>query len=185
MKRFQDVKWVAAAIVAAALIVPNGALSAVTTQLATLANKSGTRTVSVTAAHQLLASDSDPTAAVNVVATANGAGSCQPIFTVPAGEALVIKTVVFTAVFDPSDTDGTIDLTTAGQPGQCNGTTLAIATLSRSMGLGQTMPEDLGGEVVVPQNTEIDLLHSGISVNMTAQVHGYTIPAAAAPAAAS
>lgn len=184
MRRFQNAKWIAAAIVLAALIAPGGVVSAATTSFVTIAGKGGAHKVSVTTVDQLLATESDPRSAVNVRGSIDPSGSCQAVYTVPSGKALVIKTVVFNATFAPSDTDGALVLTTPGGGGPCTGTVIAIATLDRSQGLAQTLPEDLGGEVIVPQNTDIDILHSGISGTGGAQIYGYTIPAAAAPAIA-
>jgi hypothetical protein len=185
MRRFQNARWIAAAIVIGALIAPGGVVSAATTSLTTIAGKSGVHTASVTGASQLLATESDPKSAVSVRGSIDPSSSCQAIYTVPAGKALVIKTVVFNATFAPADTDGALVLNTANASGPCDGPTLAVATLDRSQGLAQTLPEDLGGEVIVPQNTVVDILHSGISGNGGAQIYGYTIPAAAAPATAA
>lgn len=182
MRRFSNAKWIAAAIVLAALIAPGGVVSAATTSLVTIAGKGGAHTASVTAANQLLATESDPRSAVSVRGSIDPSSSCQAVYTVPSGKALVIKTVEFNATFAPADTDGAIALTTPGGGVPCAGAVLALATLDRSQGLAQTMPENLGGEVIVPQNTEVDILHSGVSGNGGAQIYGYTIPAVAAPA---
>jgi hypothetical protein len=184
MGRFGNAKWIAAAIIVAALVMPGGIAHAVTTQLVTIAGRTGTRTVGVSAANQLLTNDADTKTAVNIMGFSDTA--CATIYTVPAGKALVIKTTTWLLQFSLNDNPGdggNTALWTPNSQGQCAGTLLAAASGDKVQGRQMTVTEDEGGEVIVPQNTDVKLGQAQIDDGVIVQILGYLIPASAAPAA--
>jgi hypothetical protein len=159
-----------------AAVVPGGMAIAGTSPVTAISNLAGTRTVSLTTANQLLASESDPKQ--SVVITGSVTNNFKALYTVPAGKALVIKTASVIASFQPGD--GVAEIGLAAGP---NGTPsyFSVIELSESQGDGQTQTVDFGSQVVVPSGHDVDIYEGGASDGADAFIYGYLVPAGAAP----
>lgn len=177
MSQLKAASLVAAGFAVCALLVPTGALSAAPS-LVGIANTSGTHVASVDKAHQLAASESDPADAV-VITSGVGGSSCLPVYTVPAGKALVLKTGSITGRFTGGGS--TAGLATMWSGPSCDGTIWMEAGMSEVNGTVQTADQNFGSQLVFGQRTQIDVSNSGFDAGAQVILYGYLIPAAGAP----
>ena len=172
MSRTKAAACLAIGLAAGVLLAPTGALSAVPTLVRI--TDTGSHAANVTKAHQLLAAESDPAAAV--LLSAGAPASCVPVYTVPAGKALVMKTATFDLQMGSTQTNGNASLRSGSD---CGGATWANEWATGA-NTTATLTDDLGSTSVLPAGTELDFYNGGF-LYAYVTVHGYLIPAAAAP----
>lgn len=172
-------KWILAGVAIAAVAGPTGAVMAANSPLTAISNLSGTKTAGVSAANQLLASESDPKNAVvaSNVATAN---QVLAVYTVPAKKALVVKTATETAFFQSGDTTAsvTLDVVPKNPDLQYDASSVFF---SESDGLWQTKQLDFGSQLVVPSGGTVYMDAFGSSSGADVYLYGYLVPSSAAP----
>lgn len=169
-------KWIGVGAIAAAVAAPTGAVMAANSPLTAISNAAGTRTVTVTAANQLLAAESDPKNAV-VVYGSPGIGEAENVYLVPAGKALVVKTGTLSALFGSSTGKGNIGIY-VDAPSHSYAQNFTY--FSASQGLDQSTQVDFGSQLVFPTGAEVGLVDTGIS-STDIWLYGYLVPASAAP----
>jgi hypothetical protein len=74
-------------------VLLSGVAVATVPGLVTIADSAGVNKASVNSSGQLLAAESNPRNTVRVHAATNLAGACTTLYTVPAGKALIVKSV--------------------------------------------------------------------------------------------
>ena len=105
MRRYDKAGWLLAGAALALLLIPSGALSAVTTSFVTLTDKGGTHFAKIDKAQQVLASEADTTQVLAIYGFAEPV-NCFSLYTVPAGKALVVKTGQLVPVHGQRDVPG-------------------------------------------------------------------------------
>ena len=181
MRRYDKAGWLLAGAALVLLLIPSGALSAVTTSFVTLTDKGGTHFARVDKAQQVLASEADTTQVLAIYGFAEPV-NCFSLYTVPAGKALVVKTVNWYP-FMGSETSQEVDVTL--DSASCNGSPVTQGEFTGGDGQFQMQTLDLGPGAIVPSGsvlyTESYSPDDGASTSFV--MRGYLIPAGAAPPA--
>ncbi len=163
--------WIFTSVVAASVIAPTAVYAAVTSTVA-IGNAAGNTTVAVTAQRQLLTATVAPGAVLRISGAVAGT-QCAPLYTPPAGKAVVVTSVTFDVGTGTAGSPAYGYLLDAG----CGtiydyvDTREASETQSRTYPIGLPMPS-------------VGLFGGSGQVVLRAYLTGYLIPASQLPAAA-
>ena len=174
-----NLKWILAGVAIAAVAAPTGAVMAANSPLTAISNLAGTKTAGVSAASQLLASESDPKNAV-IASNVTTAGESIALYTVPAKKALVMKTALLNTFFQSGDTSSEVSLIVVPKNPDFQYYASDV-WFSESAGLRQSDQVDFGSQVVAPSGATVYLISFGASSGANAYLYGYLVPSSAAP----
>jgi hypothetical protein len=173
--RLSNVSALAIGVVIGAVLL-SGVAVAAAPGLVTIADSTGTNKASVNGAGQLLAAESNPRNTVIVQGATGEVETCQTIYTVPAGKALIIKSAMFGTQKDTANPE--IDLL---KNGCTDHLTSAVSNPSTTFASQlQTWP--LG--IPVASGKTVDMICFE-ALTCVVDLVGYLVPSALVPATAS
>ena len=185
MRRIERAGWLLAVVVLVALVAPSVARS-VAPQLVAVVGQTNNKPVTVTPANQLLAGEFNPTQVVNIHSPSLGPNSiCKSMYTVPAGKALVIDTASFTMIQSGAAMDA--KLYAGATP--CDAPTMVAYQAQMGVGatgIEETFQQDFKPGIIVKAGLTVSYGQSlrgdpAAIGDIAVFLHGYLIPAAAAP----
>ena len=157
--------WAIVGVVAALVISPVAAVAA--TSLVTITG--GGNKAWVDEAHRLLSAESDPDNLVNTSASVPN-GNCNPVYTVPAGKELVVKTMDFVAPATSVNSQLKVY-----PNGSCTGEPIAGSQLFFGSGCCDPADHvDFGAGAVVKPGQVLSVKNNNTGVDV--YVHGYFVP---------
>jgi hypothetical protein len=142
--------------------------------LVTIADPTGTNKVSVNGAGQLLAAESNPRNTVRVIAQSSQEGICTNLYTVPAGKALIVKSV---NIYDHSTGTGNPEVLVFHK----NCTSVIFEQVFPTSPIYGSAYQDFSLGVPVPSGDKVNFECFSNFV-CTVLITGYLVPAALVPA---
>ena len=167
--------WLAIGLVCGALLAPAAVYGAAT--LTQIVGTNGTTVAQVDQAHQLLTTEIAPASVVTASGTVNSS-TCELLYTIPAGKALILKAAFFYLSSSASSgTGGEADLysnAACSTPIDVTGTVPTGGT--------STIPLNLGVGWPIPAKTV--LYAKAFAAIGTVAINGYLVGSASVPATA-
>ena len=158
--------WAIVTVIAALVLAPAAAVAATT--LVTITG--GGNQAWVDKAHRLLSSEADPANLVNASLSATAQG-CQPVFTVPEGKHLIVKTMDFVAP-PPSSANSGVKVYPSGD---CSGKPIAGSDIFFGPSCCDANDHvDFGAGAVVNPGQSLSISLAGNPVDV--YLHGYLAP---------